>query len=220
MVRQRFEELIAALGPDPWIRALLILVLSLVAAKAAEILLVRTLPRLTRRTRTEIDDKIFAALKRPVTVSALLVGVYLALIDLGVQAPFDRYLRSVLATLAILVWLGFALAISRLILSVLSRNRERFTFIQPQTLPLLENAATLILVGGGIYFLLIAWHISVSGWLASAGIAGLALGLAAKDTPAKRLASVSLAASPRARPAIPADASQPETEMCQAMSRK
>ena len=194
MVRQRFEELIAALGPDPWIRALLILVLSLVAAKAAEILLVRTLPRLTRRTRTEIDDKIFAALKRPVTVSALLVGVYLALIDLGVQAPFDRYLRSVLATLAILVWLGFALAISRLILSVLSRNRERFTFIQPQTLPLLENAATLILVGGGIYFLLIAWHISVSGWLASAGIAGLALGLAAKDTLANLFAGVSILA--------------------------
>ena len=194
MTRERIEEIVAFFGPDPWIRALLILGLAFVAAKLAEIVLARALPRLTRRTRTELDDQIFAALKRPITVSALLVGVHFAALILEVQAPFDRYLRSLLATLAILVWLGFAMRFSRLVLAALSRNRERFTFIQPQTLPLLENAATIVLFGGGVYFLLLAWHVSVSGWLASAGIAGLALGLAAKDTLANLFAGVSILA--------------------------
>ncbi len=194
MTRERLDELVAVLGPDPWIRALLVVVLSWIVAKAVEILLARTLPRLTRRTRTELDDQVFAALKRPITASVLLVGVHFALLILEVPTPFDRYLGSLLATLAILVWLGFALKLSRLVLSALSRHRERFTFIQPQTLPLLENAATLVLAGGGIYFLLLAWHVSVSGWLASAGIAGLALGLAAKDTLANLFAGVSILA--------------------------
>ncbi len=194
MSRQHFEELIALLGPDPWIQALLILGLSLVTAKVAEMLLARALPRLTRRTQTELDYQIFAALRKPVTVSFLLVGVHFALLVLEVPAPFDGYLKSVLATLAIFMWLLFALRFSRLILAALSRNRERFTFIQPQTLPLMENTATLVLAGGGIYFLLLAWHVSVSGWLASAGIAGLALGLAAKDSLARLFAGVSILA--------------------------
>ncbi len=194
MIREYFEELVALLGPNPWIQALMILVLSLVVAKAAEVVLARTLPRLARRTRTKLDDQIFEALGKPVTVSVLLVGSHFALLVLDVPAPFDRYLKSLLATLAILVWLGFALKFSRLMLAALSRNRQRFTFIQPQTLPLLENTATIFLAGGGIYFLLLAWHVAVSGWLASAGIAGLALGLAAKDTLANLFAGVSILA--------------------------
>ncbi len=179
---------------DPWLQAILILGLSLAAAKLAEMVLARALPRLTRRTQTELDDQIFAALKRPITVSALLLGVHFAALILDIEAPYDRYLRSVLATLAILVWLGFALRVSRLVLAALSRNRDRFTFIQPKTLPLLDNAATIVLFGGGVYFLLLAWRVSVSGWLASAGIAGLALGLAAKDTLANLFAGVSILA--------------------------
>ncbi len=194
MTRERFEELISVLGPEPWVRAALILVLAFAASKAAELLLARALPRLTRRTRTDLDDQIFAALKRPIAVSVVLVGVHFALLILEVRAPYDGYLRSLLATLATLVWIGFALRFSRLVLAALSRNRERFSFIQPQTLPLLENTATIALVGGGIYFLLLAWHVSVSGWLASAGIAGLALGLAAKDTLANLFAGVSILA--------------------------
>ncbi len=194
MNREQLEGIVAFLGPNPWIRALLILGLSLVAARVAEILLARALPRLTRRTQTELDDNIFAAARKPITISVLLVGVHFALLMLAVPAPFDRYLKSLLATLAILVWLGFALKFSRLVLAALSRNRERFTFIQPQTLPLLENTATIFLAGGGVYFLLLAWHVAVSGWLASAGIAGLALGLAAKDTLANLFAGVSILA--------------------------
>ncbi len=194
MMRQQLSELVASLGPNPWIQSLLILSLSLVIAKLAELTSVKVLPRLTRRTTTEIDDRLFEILRKPVSISVLLIGIHLSLLPLAIVEPFDRYVGSVLATLAVFVWLGFALRFANLLLETLARKRDIFTFIQPQTLPVLENAATVILMGGAAYFLLLAWHVSVSGWLASAGIAGLAIGLAAKDTLANLFAGVSILA--------------------------
>ena len=194
MISERLEELAALVGPSPWIRSLLILGLSFAAAKAAELLLARALPRITRRTRTELDDRVSALLQTPVATSMVLVGMHFAFLPLDVVPPYDGYLRSALATVAILVWLAFAHRFSRLLLGALSNNRERLALIQPQTLPLLENTATVVLAGAAIYFLLLAWHVSVSGWLASAGIAGLALGLAAKDTLVNLFAGVSILA--------------------------
>ena len=194
MLRERFAELFVFLGPTPWLRAALILIASLATAKLAEVLLTRILPKLSRRTATELDDRTFSLLRRPVAVSVVLVGANLALLPLALPAPFESFSNSIFATLAILVWLEFGLRFSRLLLEALSRNHQRFTFIQPQTLPVLENTATLFAVGAAVYFLLIAWHVSVSGWLASAGIAGLALGLAAQDTLANLFAGVSILA--------------------------
>ncbi|MEM7351533.1 MAG: mechanosensitive ion channel family protein [Acidobacteriota bacterium] len=194
MTRQRLEELLAILGPDPWLQALLVLLAAVVAARLAEALLARAMPRITRRTQTEIDDQVFALLRKPVSTTVLLIGIHLALLPLQPPSPFDRYATSLLTSFAILVWLGFAIRFSRLVLETLSRYRDRFVFIQPQTLPMLENAATVVIAGAAVYFFLLAWHVSVSGWLASAGIAGLALGLAAKDTLANLFAGVSILA--------------------------
>ena len=54
--------------------------------------------------------------------------------------------------------------------------------IQHSTLPLFSNLVLLIVVAATIYMLFLAWGIDVTAWLASAGIIGLALSFAAKDT--------------------------------------
>jgi len=48
--------------------------------------------------------------------------------------------------------------------------------------PLFRNLASIVLVTGAIYFIFLAWGINVTAWLASAGIVGIAVGFAAKDT--------------------------------------
>ena len=40
------------------------------------------------------------------------------------------------------------------------------------------------------YFVLVSWNIDVTGWLASAGVLGVVLGLAAKDTDANLFAGI------------------------------
>lgn len=62
--------------------------------------------------------------------------------------------------------------------------------VQKHTLPLFENLAVIVFYGAGIYFIFVAWDIDVSAWVASAGILGLALSFAAKDTLANLFAGV------------------------------
>jgi small-conductance mechanosensitive channel len=64
------------------------------------------------------------------------------------------------------------------------------SFIQPQTLPLFDILVKVVVVGGALYFAFLAWDINVTGWLASAGIVGIAVGFAAKDTLANLFAGI------------------------------
>jgi small-conductance mechanosensitive channel len=61
-------------------------------------------------------------------------------------------------------------------------------------LPLLDTVIKVILLALAIYFLFIAWNINVTAWIASAGIVGLALSFAAKDTLSNLFAGVSIVA--------------------------
>ena len=62
--------------------------------------------------------------------------------------------------------------------------------VQPRTLPLFGNLSVMILIAAAVYLFLMAWHIDPTGWIASAGIIGLALSFAAKDTLANLFAGV------------------------------
>ena len=66
--------------------------------------------------------------------------------------------------------------------------------IDARTLPLFNNVARIAIVAGAIYFVLLAWDIDVTGWLASAGIIGIAVGFAAKDTLANFFAGLFISA--------------------------
>lgn len=100
----------------------------------------------------------------------------------GLPAEVLAVTVSILETIAILVLVGFTIRASRLLLDVLARKRNKFPLIQTRTLPLFYNASLLIIIGAGIYFLFLTWKIDPTAWLASAGIIGLALSFAAKDS--------------------------------------
>ncbi|HXV75770.1 MAG TPA: mechanosensitive ion channel family protein, partial [Candidatus Polarisedimenticolaceae bacterium] len=55
-------------------------------------------------------------------------------------------------------------------------------WLDDRTVPLFDNVAKILLFGAAVYVLLLTWNLDVKPWLASAGIVGVALGFAAKDT--------------------------------------
>jgi small-conductance mechanosensitive channel len=69
-------------------------------------------------------------------------------------------------------------------------TRERVRLVQPSTVPLFDTVSRLVMVGGAVYFVFLAWEIDVTAWLASAGIIGIAISFAAKDTLANLFAGV------------------------------
>jgi small-conductance mechanosensitive channel len=59
---------------------------------------------------------------------------------------------------------------------------------------LIDNVAKVALAGAGVYFVFLAWNVDVTGWLASAGIIGIAVGFAAKDSLANLFAGLFISA--------------------------
>jgi len=183
-------EKLHALLADPWIRAAVLLVGSVVVAVVANWVICRWLLFLTRKTKTDVDDRVVLALRRPIFVSVVALGVYWASQGLTLPALTTLVLYGVLKTLAVLIWAAALMRLGTLLLQTLSRHAERVSVIQPRTLPLFDILVKVLVVGGAIYFALLAWNINVTGWLASAGIVGIAVGFAAKDTLANLFAGI------------------------------
>jgi small-conductance mechanosensitive channel len=68
--------------------------------------------------------------------------------------------------------------------------------IQPSTLPLFENAISIIVVLSIVYQVFSLWGIDITALLASAGIAAMAIGMAMKDTLADIIAGILILTDP------------------------
>jgi MscS family membrane protein len=163
---------------------------SLVAAWVAGLLVGTLLLAVARRTTGDPDHRIVAALQRPVFVSVLFVGLFWAAETLDPPERATFITRAMLVTLAVLVWSTAAFKIGAVVLESLSRQERASSIIQPRTLPVFEILIRLAVIGAAIYFTFLAWNIDVTAWLASAGIVGIAVGFAAKDTLANFFAGI------------------------------
>lgn len=174
----------------PWVHAALIVVAALLLAFVFDWLVTALARRLVAKTHTDVDDKIIDLLHGPVRTSVVLAGLWLATEAVELPDPIESLTLRLLKTIAVIVWTLVLVRGSGLVLQVLSRHQERFHFIEESTLTLFENLAKVVVVGGAFYFALLSWDIDISAWLASAGIVGIAIGFAAKDTIANLFAGV------------------------------
>ena len=181
-LRETLSAGLAYLGQHPWLKALAIVALGLLAAWIFDLVLTRIVRRFTRRTRTDYDDRLLALIHRPVTVSVTLLAVWLAAAELGFTERWPLATRGLMLTVLIFVWWVFVHRASRLSLEILGHLKDKTPLIQPRTVTLLDNMIKLFVAAGAIYMLLRAWNVDIGPWLLSAGVVGIALGLAAKDS--------------------------------------
>jgi small-conductance mechanosensitive channel len=138
--------------------------------------------KLTSRTSSELDEKL---LRIGANVAALIVS-YLAIVVaiqvLGLGDTFERILIRIALTVLVLRLIISALKAGHVGLEILGRLRERFAIVEERTLPLFDLIMTVLVVGAGAYALLLVWNIDPTAWLASAGVIGIAVGFAARDT--------------------------------------
>jgi len=182
--------LTALFGDHNYFKSLLIMVLALIAAKALDILMRRVIRRFTRSTRIDLDDQIAAAMHKPLFWTVLLFGALIAVVPLGLGKPVFQVAQSITLTLLALLWAQFAVRAARLVLHTLSENEHGAPLVQTQTLPLFENLALLLVIAIALFVIFRAWNIDMTAWMASAGIAGIAIGFAAKDTLANLFSGV------------------------------
>lgn len=149
--------------------------------------------RFARRSSTQLDDAIVKLLHRPIFLSFVLLGLGIGAAHMQLPELPLAITIGILKTIAILVWYNLFNQLTTILVGE-ARLRSSSKFVQSGMLALLQNVVRIALIAMAVYFGFLAWNIEVTAWLASAGIVGIALGLAARDTLSNLFAGVSIVA--------------------------
>jgi len=174
----------------PWVHAALVLVVSVVAAFLVELFVRRTLLALAARTATDLDDKIIHALRRPIIVSVLLVGAALAVESSTMSPRAQALTEAALKTVATWLWSMALIGVGGLLLKAVGQREKEGSLVQARTVPIFDFLLKVGVITLAGYFLLLVWHIDITAWIASAGIAGIAIGFAAQSSLANLFAGI------------------------------
>lgn len=189
-VPEQLEPIVALFGNQPWVKGLLVLVVFLILAKLIEWVVIPLIRRLTARTSTHIDDLIVIHIRTPLFWTIALIGALVAAAVSGIAAELRSTMTSLVISILIFLWMLFAVRASKLLLSATSQRAKQNALVRPQTLPLFTNLVAISIIVFAVYFIFQSWHVDMTAWLASAGIAGIAIGFAAKDTLANLFSGV------------------------------
>ena len=180
------------LGPAPILQILAAVAGFLVIAVAVDFVASTLLRRAFRQWPVQSGEQLVRAARQPVFASILLLGLVVALSAVSLGDGVERRMDAIVDTLLILIWVVFGMRATGVILAGLGRRQPPPAFAQPTTATLMRNTVVVILGLTGIYGILLAWDVNVTGLVASAGILGLALSFAAQDTLGNLIAGISI----------------------------
>ena len=192
-LREQFIEWAGILGPNIYLKASVTVLAFVAFGKIAELVISKIFLKLVSHSSSNIDDKLVTMLQRPIFISFSLIGLALATRILDFSDTPAYITLGIIRTAAIFVWYSFVRNAVAMILQVIS-SKAHSSNMQVSMLPLFETIARVVMLALAIYFVFLVWNIDVTAWLASAGIIGLAVSFAAKDTLANLFAGVAIAA--------------------------
>ncbi len=187
----KVQQLAELIGPNPYLQAAIIAAVFIIAGKIADWIISGIIGRIAKRSTNSLDDEFVKLVHRPVFLSFVFLGLGLAagrVIETGTTLTFTL---GVLKTIAVLVWYSTLASLLDMIVRVVRRNRDN-VIAQTGMLPLFHNAMKIILVVLAGYAIMVSWNVNPTPLLASAGIVGLALSFAARDTLSNLFAGVSI----------------------------
>lgn len=190
IIDQVFNSLTGSYHLNQLLSSLFIILIALFLATFVRWLVMTIAQKVAKRTQSNLDDQILEIIKQPVYQTILLLGFSIACTNLSFITAYNSAILSGFKTFAVIIWFFAALRISRLLLRSASRQKERIKMVEPRTLPLFENLFIVIIFAIAAYAVFIVWEINVSAWVASAGIMGLAISFAARDSLANLFAGV------------------------------
>lgn len=141
-----------------------------------------TYRKIAEKTPGDFDDKLAPLLSKTAFTFIFFLTVIVSIEALDLSEAIDRFLKRFMVSILILSLMSKLLKATKLILNALANSKNRFKFVEERTIPILDISSKILIVGAALYFLILSWGIDPTAWLASAGIIGIAVGFAAKDT--------------------------------------
>ncbi len=175
-------------GPLEWLAAYPLLLVLLVTGvgylvgKLLQAILGQLGHRVTRRTKSDYDDRLIAIARKPALTLPVVLSLFLVTAIVPMPPGVRQFTVSILATVVLFSLLRASLKACHVLLEFLAEQRDRVEIVEARTLPMFDMTAKIVLVAAAGYLALLIWGIDPTAWLASAGVIGIAVGFAARDT--------------------------------------
>ncbi len=185
------NDIIQFILGNVYLKFLLILLVTFIIAFVVKIIIKKILKPLALKTKTKIDDLIIKSISSIIFYIILAVGIKIGLDTFEFKT---RIYNNLIESLLILL---IAILLIRIIHNFAVHWIEDWAVRTESTaddrmIPLIEKILKAIVIILAIIFIFSAWDVNISPLLATAGIAGLAVGLAVKDSLANILGGLQL----------------------------
>ncbi|WP_158308876.1 mechanosensitive ion channel family protein [Methanocella arvoryzae] len=162
-----------------------IIVIFMALSEVARYLVKKVAPVLVKHTSSTLDDELLASIRNPIAVLFLVTGVYLAVKSIDNLSPdlIETLDHTALAALVLVV----AYFVSNLLTALLrwySREVAPHTDsdLDDHLIPFAEKLASAVIYLLAFLIILSAFGIKITALVASMGIAGIAVALAAQES--------------------------------------
>lgn len=180
------------ISSSPYVNALLSIIAFIILAKIVDFLIDKVLRRFASFTKSDLDDRIIDLIHRPIYYTLIIVGISLAIIYLKPAEKLLFYSNGILYSVIAIIWIVTAIKISNAVIEDAVHKIADVTGLGKEIIPLIENFSKVVIVVIGLMVVLSIWKINITPVIASAGIAGIAVAIAAKDTLANFFGGLSL----------------------------
>jgi small-conductance mechanosensitive channel len=147
---------------------------------------------LLKKTKNQLDDDFFNHSATGIFWTIVFVGIYWGLPYLGVSHPKEYYKKIILTYIAIL----WSWVVAKIVITSFEGLIHKYKVENDQNrtgvLGFLKRIAVFVIGATGFAVIFVIWNINITPILASAGVAGVAIGFAAKDTVSNFFGGISI----------------------------
>jgi len=185
------NEILEIIFGNVYLKFLFVLVVTLIIAYLAKFVFRKVLKPLTKKTETKVDDLIIKSISSIVFYVVLVLGIKYGLQYFELKTTIYNNLINTLLVIIV------SLLMIRIVNNFFKHWAEEWRYKTKTTtderiIPLLQKIVKAVIIILAVVFIFSAWNINISPLLATAGIAGLAIGLAVKDSLANILGGLQL----------------------------
>lgn len=177
---------------DKYIYSLGIFVLFIIFKTLFRKTVIKVLEKLTSKTKNSVDKKIVSLLRAPIDLLFLTIGLKVSsdylLLNSNIQVYIDNIIQS--SFTFILFWVIHRLITPFTDIFILASQKYQGKGLGKDLVNLIVTGIKVIIVALGAITILNEWGYNITGFLASLGLVGMAIALAAKDTVANLFGSL------------------------------
>lgn len=177
---------------DTYIYAIGIFVFFLIFKTIFRNTIIKFLEKITSKTKNNIDTHIVQVIKNPVDYLFIAIGLKISTDFVDFSIKFQNYLDNIINTffIFILFWTIHRTIYPISIIILKSHEKIKGKELGKDLANFIVKAIQIVIIALGVITILQEWGYNITGFLASLGLVGMAIALAAKDTVANLFGSL------------------------------